>query len=878
MRRGRILSPLLSCLLFSSAQALGQAPPMRIVDWVESAPASDSGSIALGYPVPVPVDTPLPFDGFRSYAGLHARHQDLAVTSPWVHPVALGETRQGRTIWLYQLGDANLHTASGSEEQAMLTNGGIHAREWQSPEVATGIIELLALGPEDHHLLSYLRDNANILVIPVLNVDGFLQTQRFPATNWLGTDPDDPESSPRDGRMRRKNMLGPDEDLMTPDDHLLGVDLNRNSPPYWNTDHRRSSGDENSLVYHGSAPRSEPEIKALNRAVEHGPAARLSMYTDMHSFSQVHFWVRNTNFRLARQTESLLRLFSDFHRGFPAGKNYAFSTATNTPLNVGIGTTDEYFTHTYQVPSWTLEIEPSNGAAYHSPLPGSGADYGGLGRNEHDGFILPESQIARVRSELAETFAVAYYRQSGPPSIAAINLVDEATGAVVFEAEWDALDASNRRLHVFQAQPLQLGRDYLAWIAWDKPMRWRSDGAVTQLPGQPDAILDVQLSVSAGDDTLNTLLGDPRWRDQPGLSPGGYQRYRDDAMAFSLRLSDDETNAGLLQGQANAALSVDVFDFTGTRADADPATVARWEGGGWSGYENSEGTDATDLGGADSTLQFAVTPDTLGDPFVVEPGNSSAWYDPERNGEGFMLEILGTNRALMYWFTYDSNGKQNWYVAEGEIRGNRILFPELLQVSGGQFGPGFDPDDVIRTVVGSASFIWSSCDAGAMEWVIDQQGSGRRQGRMNLRRLTAVMGLECGLPEPLQAPGVAAMSGSWYDPAHSGEGYVLEVLSDQRVLVFWFSFDRQGQRRWFFGTGEIFGESLLFSEMLTTQGARFGAAFDPDDVELSGWGTLQLDLGCNQGLATFEPTEPDFPSGTLNLTRLTRLEGLNCHD
>jgi len=44
----------------------------------------------------------------------------------------------------------------------MLTNGGIHAREWQSPEVATGIIELLALAEDDHHLISYLRDNANI--------------------------------------------------------------------------------------------------------------------------------------------------------------------------------------------------------------------------------------------------------------------------------------------------------------------------------------------------------------------------------------------------------------------------------------------------------------------------------------------------------------------------------------------------------------------------------------------------------------------------------------------------------------------------------------------------------------------------------------------
>ncbi len=90
----------------------------------------------------------------------------------------------------------------------MLSNGGIHAREWQSPEVATGIIELLALAEDDHHLISYLRDNANIVVIPVLNVDGFLQTQRFPSRNWMGTDPSDPECSPRDGRMRRKNMLG----------------------------------------------------------------------------------------------------------------------------------------------------------------------------------------------------------------------------------------------------------------------------------------------------------------------------------------------------------------------------------------------------------------------------------------------------------------------------------------------------------------------------------------------------------------------------------------------------------------------------------------------------------------------------------------------
>ena len=876
MRRDGTAPALFTILLFWSVQTLAQAPPARIVDWVESAPASDTKSIALGYPVPQPVDTPLPFDGFRSYAGLHARHQDLAVTTPWVHPVALGETHMGRTIWLYQLGDADRQTERGLAEHAMVTNGGIHAREWQSPEVATGIIELLALGPEDHHLLSYLRENANILVIPVLNVDGFLQTQRFPGRNWLGTDPDDPEFSPRDGRMRRKNMLGADQDLVTRDDHLLGVDLNRNNPPYWNTNRQRSSGDPDSLVYHGRAPRSEPEITALNQAVAHGPPARLSMYTDMHSFSQVHFWGRNSNLRLARLTEDLLRLFSDFHRAFPAGKNYAFSSAANTPWNDGIGTTDEYFTHTYQVPSWTLEIEPSNGAAYHSPLPGGGADYGGLGRNGHDGFILPEAEIARVRKELAETFAIAYYRQSGPPSITAMDLVDVASGAVVFEAAWDIVDANRRVQHAFQAQPVQLGRDYLAWIAWDKPMRWRSNGTVTHLPGQSTATLEVQLSLSADGDALSTVIGTPQWLDQPGTSPVGYRRYRDDAMAFSLRLADDDSNRGRVQERTPVALSTDVSDFSGTRGDADPASVARWESGAWSGYEDSDGNDATDRGGADATLEFAVTADLLGDPFVVEPGTSSAWYDPDRNGEGFMLEILDENRAVIYWFTYDDAGDQDWYVAEGEVRSNRILFPELLQVSGGEFGPGFEPGEVVRTVVGSARFIWSSCDAGAMEWVIDPQGSARRQGRMNLRRLTSVMGLECGKAAPVPIPEAATRSGSWYDPTHSGEGYVLELLADQRALVYWFSFDSEGRRRWFFGTGELFGESVRFDEMLTTRGPRFGPTFDPNELELSRWGSLQLELGCDRGLATFEPTEPNFPAGVLDLTRLTRLQGLGC--
>jgi hypothetical protein len=39
-----------------------------------------------------------------------------------------------------------------------------------------------------------------------------------------------------------------------------------------------------------------------------------------------------------------------------------------------------------------------------------------------------------------------------------------------------------------------------------------------------------------------------------------------------------------------------------------------------------------------------------------------------------------------------------------------------------------------------------------------------------------------------------------------------------------------------------------------------------------------LDLKCETGTATFTPTEPGFPAGTLNLERLTVLPGLDCRD
>ncbi|MGB5291377.1 MAG: M14 family zinc carboxypeptidase [Lysobacterales bacterium] len=857
---------LLTTFLFASSQLNAQV----MTEWVETRLLGDTNKIELGYPVPIPVDTPEPFDGFRTYAGLHMRHQDLAASTPWVHPEAIGTTHQGRTIWAYRLGDNDLLTIDGLPEAATLTNGGIHAREWQTPEAVTGILELLATHESDHHFYDYLRDNVNMIVIPSLNIDGFIQTQRYPSLNYLQSDPDYPDTSPRDGRMRRKNMLNTDEDLYTTFDHLNGVDLNRNNAPYWATNIDRSSFDPQSIVHHGASAASEPEIQALDAAGQLGPIDRLRLYTDVHSYSMVTYWLRTNYFRLARENERIQNTFSNHHAEFPAGKRYAVTSFSGAVLNQGIGMTDEYFTSTYHIPAWGLEVEPSNGAPYHSPLPGAGADYGGTNENSHDGFILPESEIRRVREELAQSFAAIYYRQAGPPTIRALRMIDTDTGAVLFEAEWDVVDNQTRSLYSKQLQPLQLDHRYHAWLSFDKPMRWRENGQVVPFPGQPASTLDLEADILINGSSVTTTLEAADWLNQPGGAPDGYMNYQDDALKLTVIFPADEQNLGLVTGLEEATMALTATDMTNMRIDSNPATVTNWEEGIWKRYENTSGTEG-DIGGIDATITFQVTSDAVPPPFLLEPGITSAWYDPTHDGEGFLLEMLADNNAVMYWFTYNDQGEQDWYIAAGEVRGNRIVFPSLLRVSGGEFGPGFDPTKVTEEVVGSASFIWSGCDAGDMSYQI-----GTRHGRMQLLRISRLMGLECGSETQPPVSEAALLSGSWYDPTHSGEGYNVEVLSDGRVVVYWFSYDPEGKRRWFFGLGDIVDGKLVFNDIQTSSGGIFGPEFDPQSVVFTPWGTLELDLSCDSGIATYNSTEEGFGAGTLNLVRLTNIDQLAC--
>ncbi|PWN57090.1 M14 family zinc carboxypeptidase [Abyssibacter profundi] len=575
--------------------------------YVES--GAGTNEIELGYPVPTPVDSALPVAGFRSYASLLARHRDLAGLGV-IEERRVGTTLEGRPIWAYVIGDADLRLADGSgREPAIVFNGGTHAREWASPEVATALLETLAAGAQDGAFIEFLIDQTTIVLLPVLNIDGFLHTQRTPAqvlrTRYSG----DPSNWPRDGRMRRKNMRGVDNDLTTEADGMLGVDLNRNNSPFWATS-SRSSRDTASLVYHGAGPASEPEVLALQAAVADWED-RLRLFVDIHSFSRVFFAADTGHARrdaIARQVANIMGA---------ATSGYGYDPS---PAGGGIGALDEYFAYRYQIPSYTLEIEPGAAGA---------SEYGHNGVT-HDGFILPEDQVTRVRDELASALLLGAYRQAGPPVVHAFRL-EAADGMMLAEGAWQPDGQQARQLDDQPATQLPTGELTLA-LQFDRPMRQHDGQQVLQYRGQSVPLLPAVTLVGRDADDQpfewSVAAADMRWS---GVSDSA--RYRADTLFITL---DVEPGSGLAAAR-RLDVVVDAQDLSGQRLDALPATVADWADGGWTRYEDADGRSG-DVGGASAAFRLVGA----GGPDAPVPSSSSGG-----GGSGAVSPLLGLGGWLL---------------------------------------------------------------------------------------------------------------------------------------------------------------------------------------------------------------------------------------
>ncbi len=574
---------------------------------------SGQGRVALGYPVPTPVASLTPVDGFRDYASLQARLQSLALASDELAAEVVGQTDHGRDLWAYVVGSPGPADIEGRAKAAFFINATTHAREWAAPEVATGLVERMVDGANDAGLVRYLLDNTRLVIIPVHNIDGLLQTQRHPAEALIGQDPCSPSTWPRDGRMRRKNMNGADELLATLGDHLAGIDLNRNHPPFWTTSMSTtrcpsgSSSNPNNLLFHGTAAHGEAESRALLQAAALAPVSRLRLGIDIHSFSRVFFSSNTARSRLNAVQSDLLGVLRGHHRAVPVsgGVNGADYQDITDPPNSGIGAAAEYFAYQWLVPAWTLELEPQNGSR----------EYGGAGVS-HDGFILPASEIRRVREAWAETHLIAFYYMAGAPHLARVRIADADSGRLLQERSWHYDPSTQRReLQVSSPGVISAGQRLRILLSFNKPMRHRVAGEISQLPGrQVELVPQVALLRDDGEGALlDTATG--RWTGSDGL------RYRDDSFEFE---------ATVPAGVGDFSLAVLAQDMVGLYTDGDPETPVDWSAGDWSAWDDQFG-DPGATGGADfRTARVNV---------AGEAGGVELLAMPSVAGEGDLLHL-----------------------------------------------------------------------------------------------------------------------------------------------------------------------------------------------------------------------------------------------
>lgn len=156
--------------------------------------------------------------------------------------------------------------------------GGVHAREWGSPDILMFLAE---------SVLSAYQNNSNVVLLgktftaaQIKSIVENVELLIFPAVN-----PDGRTYSQTTDIWWRKNR-GP-----TPTAGVLGIDINRNYDFLWNYTVQFAPGlspasnDPTWQTYHGTAAWSEPETKNVKYLVD--THATIRHFVDVHSYSQL---------------------------------------------------------------------------------------------------------------------------------------------------------------------------------------------------------------------------------------------------------------------------------------------------------------------------------------------------------------------------------------------------------------------------------------------------------------------------------------------------------------------------------------------------------------------------------------------------------------
>lgn len=126
-----------------------------------------------------------------------------------------------------------------------------------------------------------------------------------------------------------------------------------------------------------------------------------------------------------------------------------------------------------------------------------------------------------------------------------------------------------------------------------------------------------------------------------------------------------------------------------------------------------------------------------------QQGLSGPWFSPEREGEGFVLEVTENGNALVYWYTYQpgASGEQAWMIGTGQFDGMELVIDPLYQPVGGGFWLNFDPDGVDLVPWGRLSLSFDDELNGQIEYASELPLYD--SGSYSIQRLARPMLADC---------------------------------------------------------------------------------------------------------------------------------------
>jgi len=151
---------------------------------------------------------------------------------------SIGQTHEMRDLWAFRV---SANPDIDEDEPEIFIDAMHHAREIISSEFTIMFAEYLAQNYGTDPEITWLLDNRELYIVPVVNPDGSVYNE---------------SNEPDGGGMWRKNRR-------YNGDGTYGVDPNRNYPYMWAYDDNGSSPDTDSEVYRGPSAGSEPEVQAM---------------------------------------------------------------------------------------------------------------------------------------------------------------------------------------------------------------------------------------------------------------------------------------------------------------------------------------------------------------------------------------------------------------------------------------------------------------------------------------------------------------------------------------------------------------------------------------------------------------------------------------